>query len=165
MATQRKQTKHAVNKLELPPLVAERITCPLSKWQGEIGRCHWCNEIITGKRRTTWCSDKCGRTWQREHIWRFARSSAKRRAKYHCIRPGCTAARRDCEVNHIEPREGKGYGPGCHHHLQPDSAGRGGLEVLCHAHHAEITAAQATARATTRANARLEAQATTETTI
>jgi outer membrane murein-binding lipoprotein Lpp len=49
--------------------------------------------------------------------------------------------------------------------LQPDSAGRGGLEVLCHAHHAEITAAQATARATARANARLEAQATTETTI
>ena len=63
------------------------------------------------------------------------------------------------------PVNGQGYGPGCHHHLQPDSTGRGGLEVLCHAHHAEITAAQATARATTRANARLEVQATTETTI
>jgi hypothetical protein len=49
--------------------------------------------------------------------------------------------------------------------LQPDATGRGGLEVLCHAHHAEITAAQATARATARANARLEVQAATETTI
>jgi hypothetical protein len=49
--------------------------------------------------------------------------------------------------------------------LQPDAKGRGGLEVLCRAHHAEITAAQATARAAARANARREAQAETETTI
>jgi hypothetical protein len=49
--------------------------------------------------------------------------------------------------------------------LQPDATGRGGLEVLCHAHHAEITAAQATARAANRAIARRKAQAETETTI
>ena len=39
------------------------------------------------------------------------------------------------EVNHIEPRKGAGYGPGCHHHLD-------GLETLCHACHLEVTAAQ-----------------------
>jgi len=141
MATKRAQAKHPVNKLELPPLVAERITCVLSQWTGEIGRCHWCNEVITGKRRRTWCSDACGRAWQREHIWRFARSAAKRRAK-------------------IQALNGLGYGPGCHHHSKADAHG-GGLEVLCRAHHAEITAAQATARATARREAKEAAKETT----
>ena len=132
------------------PLEASRVICQLSQWVGEVGRCQWCNGELHSVRRRTWCSDKCGREWQREHIWRFARSTAKRRAKYRCTREGCVAARRDCEVNHLAAREGKGYGPGCHHHLIPDADGRGGLEVLCHAHHSEITAAQATARAAKR---------------
>jgi hypothetical protein len=57
-------------------------------------------------------------------------------------------------VNHINPRNGAGYGPGCHHHLNPDKKGVGGLEVLCHAHHAEVTAAQAKERAAKRAASR-----------
>jgi len=117
--------------------------------------------LITGKRRRTWCSDACGRAWQREHIWRFARSAAKRRAKYRCSTPGCTAERRDCEVNHISPLNGIGYGPGCHHHSKPDADGNGGLEVLCRAHHAQITAAQATARAQARREAKAAATETT----
>ena len=161
MATKRASAKHPVNKLELSPLVAQRITCALSSWAGEIGRCHWFNELITGKRRRTRCSDACGRAWQREHIWRFARSAAKRRAKYRCSTPGCTAERRDCEVNHISPLNGIGYGPGCHHHSKPDTDGNGGLEVLCRAHHAQITAAQATARAQARREAKAAASETT----
>ena len=160
MATKRVNTKRSVHTVALPPLVAERITCTLSKWTGEPGRCQWCDTSIDSPRRRTWCSDKCGRAWQREHIWRFARSTAKRRAKYRCIRPGCTAARRDCEVNHITPRNGYGYGPGCHHHLLPDASGNGGLEVLCRAHHAEITKAQATARAEARRAAKLASETT-----
>lgn len=160
MATKRANTKRSVHTVALPPLVAERITCTLSKWTGELGRCQWCDTSIDSPRRRTWCSDKCGRAWQREHIWRFARSTAKRRAKYRCIRPGCTAARRDCEVNHITPRNGDGYGPGCHHHLLPDASGNGGLEVLCRAHHAEITKAQATARAEARRAAKLASETT-----
>jgi hypothetical protein len=35
--------------------------------------------------------------------------------------------------------------------LNPDHHGVGGLEVLCHAHHAEVTAAQAKERAAKRA--------------
>jgi hypothetical protein len=35
--------------------------------------------------------------------------------------------------------------------LNPDQYGVGGLEVLCHAHHAEVTAAQAKERAAKRA--------------
>ena len=145
----------------LPPLVAERITCALSQWRGDAGCCQWCNATITAARRRTWCSDVCGRAWQREHIWRFARATAKRRAKYRCTRKGCSAARRDCEVNHRAPRNGGGYGPGCHHHQHPDDNGTGGLEVLCRAHHAELTAQQATERAA----ARRAAKATAETTL
>jgi len=51
-------------------------------------------------------------------------------------------------------RNGGGYGPGCHHHLSPDQNGVGGLEVLCRAHHAKVTAAQAKARAQARQIAR-----------
>ena len=131
-------------------LVEERISCPLGAWTGESGHCQCCNKLIETTRRRTWCSDKCARAWQRNHIWRFARSAAKRRAKYHCVRPGCTAKRRDCEVNHLAARDGGGYGPGCHHHLDPDKEGAGGLEVLCRVHHAIVTAAQASARAASR---------------
>jgi len=135
---------------ELSALERERITCSLSAWRGEPGRCQWCNDVIDSPRRRTWCSNICARAWQRNHIWRFARSAAKRRAKYFCERPGCDAARRDCEVNHRAARDGGGYGPGCHHHLSPDANGLGGLEVLCRAHHREVTTAQAKARAAAR---------------
>jgi len=146
------------------PLEDSRVACHLSQWHGEIGLCQWCNAVIPSVRRRSWCSDKCGRAWQREHIWRFARSAAKRHAKYHCTRNDCSAARRDCEVNHIAAREGNGYGPGCHNHLLPDADGNGGLEVLCHAHHAEITATQATARAVKRRQIVAEAAAKLEST-
>lgn len=134
----------------MTPAEASRIECELSAWQGEPGRCQWCNDEITDARRRSWCSSKCARVWEREHIWRHARAAAKRRAKYHCSRPGCEAVRRDCEVNHLTARKGEGYGPGCHHHSKPGTNGEGGLEVLCHAHHAEVTAAQARARAAVR---------------
>ena len=141
-------------------LVEERILCPLGTWSGEQGKCQLCNNLIESTRRRTWCSNKCAREWQRNHIWRFARSAAKRRAKYRCQQIGCTAERRDCEVNHILARNGGGYGPGCHHHLSPDQNGVGGLEVLCRAHHAKVTAAQAKARAQARQVAREKLKAT-----
>ncbi|MEY4401522.1 MAG: Gordonia phage Guacamole [Actinomycetota bacterium] len=145
---------------QLSALERSRITCAMSAWRGESGRCQWCNERIDSPRRRTWCSNTCGRAWQRHHIWRFARAAAKRRAKYYCQRPGCTAQRRDCEVNHKAARNGGGYGPGCHHHLDPDQNGLGGLEVLCRAHHREITTAQSKERAAQRRAAREKAAAT-----
>jgi hypothetical protein len=39
------------------------------------------------------------------------------------------------EVNHIDPRRGRGYAMGCHHHLDR-------LETVCHPCHVEITHAQ-----------------------
>lgn len=43
------------------------------------------------------------------------------------------------EVNHIIPREGRGYGTGCWHHLE-------GLESLCHRCHVKVTNRQRVAR-------------------
>lgn len=43
------------------------------------------------------------------------------------------------EVNHIEPRVGRGYGWGCHHHLT-------NLETLCHLCHVDETNRQKAAR-------------------
>lgn len=47
------------------------------------------------------------------------------------------AFRRACvlEVHHVVARSGRGYGAGCHHHLD-------GLETLCHGCHAAVTAEQ-----------------------
>ena len=148
---------------EMSALERERITCALSAWRGEPGRCQWCDTTIESPRRRTWCTNTCARAWQRNHIWRFARAAAKRRAKYYCQRPACAAQRRDCEVNHRAARNGGGYGPGCHHHLDPDQNGLGGLEVLCHAHHREITTAQAKERAALRRAAKAAALAASET--
>ena len=131
----------------------ERIDCPLSQWSGTPGNCQWCDALICEPRRRSWCSSRCANFWAKNHVWRYARAAAKRRAKYHCERPGCLSASLDCEVNHIQPRNGDGYDPGCHHHLDPSAAGEGGLEVLCHAHHAAVTKEQAQARAAARTQA------------
>ncbi len=50
--------------------------------------------------------------------------------------PAWQRFRLDCrvEVHHVVPRQGAGYGAGCHNHLD-------GLVTLCHRHHAAITAA------------------------
>lgn len=45
----------------------------------------------------------------------------------------------ELEVNHIIPREGRGYGAGCHHHLA-------NLEVLCHQCHLGVTNLQVRSR-------------------
>ncbi|GAB2733494.1 HNH endonuclease [Nocardioides pakistanensis] len=117
-----------------------RTPCPLGEWTGTPGNCNWCDKPIpAGGRRRTWCSDPCRRVWERNHIWRRARIYARKRAKYRCSRTGCAAPRMDVEINHIVPRNGAGYGPGCHHHQT-------NLEALCHDHHVEVTNAQRAAR-------------------
>jgi len=112
-----------------------RLACELSTWAGEAGRCGWCNKPLASARRTAWCSDRCRRAFARNHTWTLARANARRRARYACSRPGCAAGRRELEVNHIDPRNGGGYGESCAHHAD-------NLEVLCHAHHVEVTNAQ-----------------------
>lgn len=97
------------------------------------------------KRRRRWCSDKCSNVYPNNHLWRHARASVLNRDEMRCRRCGfeSTNTGPDCElrwdnwleVNHIVPRDGGRYGPGCHHHLS-------NLETLCHACHVQVTKQQ-----------------------
>lgn len=106
-----------------------RLSCELSAWIGEVGRCQWCNNTLPAKGgRRAFCSSACTKTFEKNHIWALARRGAKKRAKYRCIRPGCEDDTGYIEVNHITPLVGQGYGPSCFHH-------EANLEAICKPHH------------------------------
>jgi len=102
--------------------------CPLSKWQGEEGACHWCSKPLTGRQRS-WCSRQCCIEFERNHVWSIARRTTRRKAKYQCQTCG---SKTKLEVNHITPVKGTGYRLSCNHHLS-------NLELLCHACHVQVT--------------------------
>lgn len=126
--------KHGSDSVTMVTLTELRATCPQIVWLGESNVCQICaNPLPTNSRRQVYCSDKCRRWFERNHVWRYARIAARRRAKYCCSRQGCDMVRADgIEVNHIVPLRGRGYGPSCFHHQT-------NLETLCHAHHVEVT--------------------------
>ena len=106
-----------------------RLTCELSAWIGESGRCQWCNKALVAKSgKRAFCSSNCAKTFEKNHLWNLARRAAKRRAKYKCVRPGCLDDTGYIEVNHINPLVGQGYGQSCFHHEV-------NLEALCKPHH------------------------------
>ncbi len=104
------------------------------------GTCRGCQAAIVSQKRLIWCSAKCTRkTWRaftKGHRWTTARKAALRHAKRRC--DVCGTSER-LEVNHRDPRVGKGYGYSCAHHGE-------NLQVLCHAHHVEVTNTQRLAR-------------------
>lgn len=109
-------------------------TCPLAVGDNP-GHCGWCGVPLTG-RRTRWCSDAHRSAFADNHEWTAARLAAYLRDGKGCVRCG---SRDRPEVNHTVPRNGGGYGNGCHHHLDT-------LETLCHSHHVEATNEQRRAR-------------------
>lgn len=98
------------------------------------GHCQHCDRPLpAGGRRRTWCSDKCRRTFERNHIWRRARIAARRAGKYRCAWPGgCHTGDDHLEVHHVNPVGPDGYIPSCSHH-------QANLQVLCHTHHVQVT--------------------------
>jgi len=121
---------------EVPESLADQLMseCSLSNWDGSDGCCRWCGEDITSSKRWRWCSNKCRLAFERNHIWKKARSAAKRSAKYRCTVDGCDIGGRGAlDVHHLNPRNGRGYGPGCHAHQD-------NLAVLCKDHHKAETA-------------------------
>ncbi len=123
------------------------------------GHCWRCGKELPPRRRH-WCSDECGQWWWRNHDWNGARDAALKRDNYYCQKCGVDGYpitervvwsaipkrqfRTICgrtmfpvklEVNHIVPRDGLGYGQGCHHHQE-------GLETLCQNCHLVVTARQ-----------------------
>lgn len=98
---------------------------------GVKGFCWRCGERLP-KYRRKWCSETCALEYVRNHSWSFANRAALTRDHHRCVKCG---SGKNLEVNHIEPRNGMGYGPGCHHHL-------GGLETLCRTCHVVVTVEQ-----------------------
>ena len=106
------------------------------------GTCGACGKALEG--RNLWfCKtppgeqygESCRARYARNHFWQEARNAAVRRDSSKCRRCGSPGTRHTLEVNHIEPRNGQGYGIGCHNHLD-------NLETLCHADHLVVTATQ-----------------------
>lgn len=101
------------------------------------GLCDWCGHALRGRERR-WCTEH-RYTWAENHVWNAAREATIRRDEGRCQRCGVVPQRGDygpgshiVEVNHKIPREGQGYGYGCHHHLD-------NLETLCRDCHRQET--------------------------
>jgi hypothetical protein len=107
-----------------------------------------CRQPLEG-RRTAYCSDKHAREFERQHVWRDARTAARRRARWACERCGFkpsdvkkdperrvlfTRHQLRLEVNHIQPLGGRYRGVTCLNHQE-------NLEVLCHNCHVLATGA------------------------
>lgn len=120
--------------------------CPWLPHEHQDGVCDRCGTTLTG-RQTRWCSAHCQMEWRTQHDWTVARKAAMVRDSHKCVK--CGAAQHydwrepdktvRLEVNHIVPREGRGYGFGCHNHQD-------NLETLCQPCHRAVTNAQATQR-------------------
>lgn len=95
----------------------------------------WLDGKPLPERRQRWCSDACVKLWTDNHEWSAASFAVVKRDPA-CVQ--CGSANRP-EVNHRDPRIGRGYHQGCHHHLD-------GLERLCHTCHVAETTRQARER-------------------
>lgn len=124
-------------------------TCVLRPRNHGPRTCDGCGGALVGQRRR-WCSDACSGRWWDNHAWTSARWEAIRRSSGltvdqlrdlnlslfgasfcdECGEPALAP-----EVNHVEPRVGRGYGPGCHNHQT-------NLQVLCHGCHVAETTRQ-----------------------
>ncbi len=97
-----------------------------------VGECPWCGRSLPAGRRR-WCSDSCRADFVDNHFWGHARKRALQRDRKACQHCGARTAK--LEVNHIEPRRGRGYRAGCHHHVDL-------LETLCRPCHVAVTNSQ-----------------------
>jgi 5-methylcytosine-specific restriction endonuclease McrA len=113
------------------------------------GHCWWCGEPLS-KYARKWCGTggSCERAWWRNHSWTEARVEALRRSSgipydfalaYFWARCDQCDSQESLEVNHVEPRVGRGYAAGCWNH-------QSNLQVLCHNCHVKETKRQAIER-------------------
>lgn len=117
-----------------PPWIRgiDRVEC------GRLRICYLCGSDLPEKRQW-WCSDACVSRWAQNHEWSSASAAALKRDRSRCRRCGAKGLEAALEVNHRNPRNGRGYHQGCHHHLKL-------LETLCHDCHVDETNAQAERR-------------------
>jgi len=109
---------------------SEVAACPLMAGPVPKG-CDWCGKALAGRQKR-WCSTFCTVEFQKHHVWSYSREAALRRDGWACVTCG---SKKDLEVNHIQPRRGRGYDAGCAHHQE-------NLETLCHDCHVKVTKQQ-----------------------
>jgi hypothetical protein len=109
--------------------------CELRPFRDEKGRCVRCGDPLEGIRRR-WCSEDCYELDLDQHLWAAARYEVLRRDGKKCVKCGSPDR---LEVNHVDPRIGRGYNVGCHNH-------HAGLETLCKTCHSAVTAEQIASR-------------------
>lgn len=102
-----------------------RVSC------GPTEGCNGCGTVLRG-RRTAWCSTKCRKGVEDNHLYTLARARTKRRDKYACVKCG---SKKLLECNHIVPVNGKRESWSCTNH-------QSNLETLCHSCHQTVTAQQ-----------------------
>ena len=115
---------------------ASMASCELVPQYHGPRTCFGCGKTLVGLQRR-WCSAECIDAYWVNHSWTYARAFAVETAgrdEACCARCGVTVGW-TAEVNHIVPRNGAGYGRGCHHH-------QSNLEVLCRTCHAIETTRQ-----------------------
>lgn len=126
------------------------LACSLSKWTGEYNKCRKCNRVLSGRSRV-WCSKKCKRVWDQNHLYRKARSECRRLSRKPCpcprvrSHPTCahcgkcqgvlleSGSRLEC--NHRVPLLGGYRTITCANHLI-------NLEMLCRTCHLSVTRQQ-----------------------
>ena len=112
----------------MAPQRADYSECSVRTYRNDAGVCDRCGTTLTGRRKR-WCGEACYLADLREHFWTAARNVALKRDGSRCVSCGST---KRLEVNHIEPRVGRGYLTGCWNHIA-------GLETLCKPCHQEVT--------------------------
>lgn len=148
----------------VPPVTSDEVRAVLMSEHGALDWmryapkpskvCGACGGKLQG--RMTWCCTKeCLDLFSVHHFWANARPEAwKRRpwcvmcwpaGSHHALFLGCyrydahnahfSVVHTGMEINHIEPRRGRGYSFGCHHH-------QSNLEPLCVRHHGMVSSAQ-----------------------
>ena len=81
--------------------------------------------------------NSCRLIYLRNHLWTYARTAAKKRDIFRCVKCG---SREELEVNHITPLGDGSYGKmSCRHHQD-------NLETVCHTCHVTITRQQRSKR-------------------
>lgn len=144
-----------VEQGELPPYCQGPDWKPLPYKTQREGTCGACGKPLEGRNRWFCRSapgeqygDSCRHRFAINHWWGEASRAAIERDNWICRRcssdlshpaqsGGYDTRSLDLrpEVNHIVPRDGAGYGNGCHHHQD-------NLETLCHKCHLLTTAEQ-----------------------
>ena len=66
-----------------PQYPAQAGVCSLTRWNGDIGRCRWCDD--EARPGSAWCGTLCEDGYRANHWWDLARAAALARDAHRCV--------------------------------------------------------------------------------